>query len=194
MFGLLQAAALSLVAAASTSVVGAAQSQPIASVSPTTTVAPTPTTIAPTVAPLVTAVAPTTTSTAPTTAKPVTRPATTPTTAKPLLPPVVPHVVDKLLKEESCGWGWDAYRVTDGSVDEVDVQIQAPHRPNAAVVITAQSALPGALPVVHATTTDADGNASAHVPLTEDRRGWTLTLNATFGTSSCAPRTFTISY
>jgi hypothetical protein len=193
MFGLLQAAALSLVAAASVSVVGAAQSQPIASVTPTTTVAPTPTTIAPSAPPFVAAVA-TTTSAPPTTAKPVAVPAPTPTTTKPLLPPVVPRVVDKLLKEESCGWGWDAYRVTDGSVDEVDVQLQAPHRPNAAVVITAQSALPGALPVVHATTTDGDGNASAHVPLTEDKRGWTLTLNATFGTSSCAPRTFTITY
>ncbi len=138
----------------------------------------------------------------PTTAAPPPPPTTTslvlapPTTGAPrVVAPPVPttaRVVASTGTRESCGWSWDATHLDDGSVNEVTLNLDAPRRPNALVTITAK---PGAsLPKVIATSTDVNGQASALVALSNDKRDWTLTIGAAFLGSSCDTRTFTISY
>ena len=119
-----------------------------------------------------------------------------PTSAEPPAPDVTPPTTAAVYaasgKRESCGWSWDATHFDDGTLNEVTLSLDAPRRPNAAVTITAK---PGAsAPLVLATATDDDGQASMVVSLSNDKRDWTLTINAAFLGSSCDPRTFTISY
>jgi hypothetical protein len=95
---------------------------------------------------------------------------------------------------ESCGWAWDAQHLDDGSYDGVVITLDAPHRPNSAVTITAAPHGPTTAPTVQSTTTDGNGQASMEVPLTLDKRDWTLTISAAFAGSACSPQSFTIAY
>jgi hypothetical protein len=97
-------------------------------------------------------------------------------------------------KTESCGWGWDAQRIDDGSFDGVMISLDAPHRPNSLVTITVAPHGPTTAPTVRATTTDANGQAAIGIRLSEDKRDWTLTVSALFAGSHCTAQSFTITY
>ena len=93
---------------------------------------------------------------------------------------------------ESCGWSWDATHFDDGSLNEVTLLLDAPRRPNSPVTMTAK---PGASALKSfATTTDADGQASMVISLSNDKRDWTLTIGAQFPSTRCDARSFTIAY
>ena len=154
------------------------------------------TTVAP---PVVTAPTTTVPSTVPTTTTlrrtPSTTTAARPTTSTiPNPAPAYAPAARAVSKAESCGWGWDAQHLDDGSYDGVIVSLDAPHRPSTAVAITAAPHGPSTAPTVRQVTTDSSGHASIEVRLSLDKRDWTLTVSAAFAGSTCASQSFTIVY
>lgn len=139
------------------------------------------------------AIAPTTVVTAapPTTAPPAPAVTAAPRVTTPPTPTSAP-VYATSSKRESCGWSWDATHFDDGSLNEVTILLDAPRRPSTPVTMTAK---PGAsLIKTFATWTDANGQASMVVSLSNDKRDWSLTIGAQFPGSSCDARSFTIAY
>jgi hypothetical protein len=146
-------------------------------------------------------VAPATTTTAPPPPTTVAAPRTVTTAALPVVTtprPVVttiPVVRPPTGKVESCGWGWDATRLDDGSLNEVMLMLDAPRRPNEAVTIVASPNGPDSPAMSHQVMTDGGGQAESTFSIPEDKRDWSITISATFASgSACSAQSILLDY